>query len=344
MIIYGLNNFLIKTFRAFDLGLVLNYSDDFDVEVRQKYFHLFWIPFFGLGKIWCIRRGKDLYDLPNGMKEQINQSSLGVKSPFYTYTGLILVGFLFLFSNIQSTIDQKEFNDSVNSFENKRTENFPIRLDNLTENSYVTIGKSSLLSDFSFCKIEKIQGNNIKLLKLDKFFNTDSRELDFVLTTFNNHIAEVTEVNTTKENLKKAIGKEFSSKLKGYNDGFDIFNDGQKYYIQDVFDVDGGPHLVDRNTGSYDGNIVSIAMLNYGKSVNLIAIKNLENNINWEVKLPLEIPVAKQADDSFFNLNGIGYDHKPYKFELIFENSLKEKYKYVVESNGTHKTIKKVYQ
>ena len=47
MIIFGWNHFLIRSFMPHELGLGEETLDpEFMVEARQKYFHIFWIPFF----------------------------------------------------------------------------------------------------------------------------------------------------------------------------------------------------------------------------------------------------------------------------------------------------------
>ena len=67
-IVFGHNNFLIKSYTPAELGIPP--SDKLNgivFEVRQHYFHLFWIPFFGIGKIYVIRRTGDsgMYQMPS---------------------------------------------------------------------------------------------------------------------------------------------------------------------------------------------------------------------------------------------------------------------------------------
>ncbi len=90
-IVFGWNNFKIKDFDPYELSLTNNVKTDFKIEVRQSYFHLVWIPFFGLGKKWVIRKDGKLYELPAVYINIIKQNNIKVKSPWYTFSGLILI-------------------------------------------------------------------------------------------------------------------------------------------------------------------------------------------------------------------------------------------------------------
>lgn len=96
-IVFGHNNFLIKRYNAADLGVP---SNDESVkglifEVRQHYFHLFWIPFFGIGKIYAFRRPGDsnLYKMPDEIKALIISKHGHPRTPWYTFA-LPLLGLL----------------------------------------------------------------------------------------------------------------------------------------------------------------------------------------------------------------------------------------------------------
>ena len=98
MIVFGHNNFKIKTIKSSEL----DYSTDlrnqtFEIEVRQKYAHLFWIPFFPIGKIWGIRKENDpnLYEMPGSLKALIPEH-INVKTPWYSFALIVLAGVVFL--------------------------------------------------------------------------------------------------------------------------------------------------------------------------------------------------------------------------------------------------------
>ena len=101
-IVFGWNHFRIKSFDPVELGLTQQTDPNLKIEVRQHYFHFFWIPFFSLGKKWAIRKNNELYEMPGVLKSTIrNREDIKVNTPWYTYAGLLLlalVGFGFLVS------------------------------------------------------------------------------------------------------------------------------------------------------------------------------------------------------------------------------------------------------
>lgn len=88
-IIFGIGHFLIKSYKPGDLGLP-GEETDYTIELRQRYFHIFWIPFIGFQKVWCIRKDGGLYNIPEEYKAIFN-SFKKPRMPWYAFSGLILV-------------------------------------------------------------------------------------------------------------------------------------------------------------------------------------------------------------------------------------------------------------
>ena len=93
MIVFGTNNFSIKTYSLSDLQI----ADDtgrITIELRQKFFHVFWIPFFPIGQIWVMRMAGDSskYVVPGEVQMQITTLGLEQSPPWYSFIGLIILG------------------------------------------------------------------------------------------------------------------------------------------------------------------------------------------------------------------------------------------------------------
>src|SRR5690349_9358749 len=90
-IVFGWNTFKIRSFSLPELGI--KEEPGISIEARQKYFHLFWIPFFSMGRKWAVRKGGQLYELPQSLETLVKTSSAtsAVKTPFYTYAGPLLI-------------------------------------------------------------------------------------------------------------------------------------------------------------------------------------------------------------------------------------------------------------
>lgn len=90
MIVFGHNNFLVKKYTSVDLNLPPDESfQGVSFEVRQRYAHLFWIPFFPIRKLWAIKKPGDnnLYEMPVQFKQLIlAQKKSDIKTPWYSWS------------------------------------------------------------------------------------------------------------------------------------------------------------------------------------------------------------------------------------------------------------------
>src|ERR1700754_2783213 len=97
---FGWHQFKIRSFDPYELGLTQRAANDFTIEVRQRCFYLFQLPFFGMGKQWSIRKNDQLFELPAAYKDAIRQrGEWQVPTPWYVYTGpvlLTLIGLCFV--------------------------------------------------------------------------------------------------------------------------------------------------------------------------------------------------------------------------------------------------------
>ena len=110
MFIFGKNNFRIKSFTPFELGLSKNPNQGFTIEIRQNYVHLLGIPFFDVGMTWHIRKGLTLSMMPEPYRQQINVSKLRVNTPWRTFTGPILIMLATVGYNVNDALERRQNN------------------------------------------------------------------------------------------------------------------------------------------------------------------------------------------------------------------------------------------
>lgn len=94
MLVYGWNSFKLFKAPIHQYPFGQNFAPDVEVEIRQKYFHLFWIPFFSIGKVWGLKQNGQLYEMSPQVKGWLEQCGVKPKTPWYAFTGLMLVGAL----------------------------------------------------------------------------------------------------------------------------------------------------------------------------------------------------------------------------------------------------------
>lgn len=120
-IVFGTRTFRLLNKKPSELGLDKKLDAEFNIEKRQEYFHLFWIPFFSLGQIWAIKKHNDksLYELPAELKNDL-AGYPKPKTPWYTYfllyallAGMIGATLFSIYSGISKTLSDKDYNDFI---------------------------------------------------------------------------------------------------------------------------------------------------------------------------------------------------------------------------------------
>ncbi|NMM47628.1 hypothetical protein [Marinigracilibium pacificum] len=102
-IVFGTYTFKIKSFTCKDLGIEEDTLNNFTMEVRQKIFHIFWIPLFSTNKIFALRQGNELFHAPSEIENLIRARNV-IKTPWYSFSGLILILLVFLFYQVMELL------------------------------------------------------------------------------------------------------------------------------------------------------------------------------------------------------------------------------------------------
>lgn len=87
MIVFGWNSFTVATYKPSDIGMEAELDKQIYFERRQKYAHLFWIPFFGIGQIWVFRKVNDpnKYQPHPDIEKVLQYKYPTHKTPWYTF-------------------------------------------------------------------------------------------------------------------------------------------------------------------------------------------------------------------------------------------------------------------
>jgi len=122
-IVFGYNNFLIKSYSAEELGINNEQgASQIKFEVRQRYAHFFWIPFFPIGKMWVLKKpgNDDLYKMPEELQAAIISQHGKPRTPWYSFALILLGMAIGLFVLMGDAIDSHNYKTS---FYNKVGEN-----------------------------------------------------------------------------------------------------------------------------------------------------------------------------------------------------------------------------
>lgn len=340
-IVFGWNSFKIKSFSPFELGLSKTIENDFSIELRQSYFHFFWIPFFGIGKKWTIRKGGKLYEVPAVYKDHIRQQQLPARTPWYTFAGplLIVAGFIIYGINqqvegIQSARYRK------NSYENK-VASLTEQLAHINNHDYYWLQEKGASGSNVLLKVNEVKGNDIVFSMLTTGLSDYELSPLKMQYLFDMKGDAAEKISISKQKMQSAISLRYEDADKGA----DVLGDGRRFLTRDIYHLD-GPLLADRGTGGMSNASLSIDILNRGWPGTLTKITNLSGGYKWTNDLPQEIGSAQNDYDygGQFHLRGTNEtSDRKYKVELTMLDSLQKEHKYIVEGEGFRKTVKQVY-
>lgn len=210
MIFFGWYTFLIKRYFIEDLGIPFEaVGEEIQIEVRQRCFHLFWIPFFSLGKFYAMRREDgELYDLPPEFKEYV-RAKRTVRTPWYTYIGVLFLSFSLLLHIVSEKYEKHRSEQRAELFKDDRSKTIeePIVGDQYTLSS-------DRIPNRFYAKIATVKSDSV-LLKLVKLRErTRDNMFDPELISFKDEDLEFEPQWVTKDELLKAA--QFKDSLELY--------------------------------------------------------------------------------------------------------------------------------
>jgi hypothetical protein len=218
MIVFGWNSFKLDQCQPSKLGLPPETDSQFIIERRQKYFHLFWIPFFGIGKFWALRKFQDnqLYDAPIALHSLLESLPLAHKTPWYTYSlvWLLLGGFLMF--TVGSTISDYNSKLAQERYQIKRTASMEGAIANFAEGSHFKFQDPSSYKSFYF-KPVRSEGQSIKGILAEP--KEGGYSVASVLEAFAVDESQPTTFDTItirKDDLMKTINRDGGYSFEGY--------------------------------------------------------------------------------------------------------------------------------
>ncbi len=335
-IVFGVRSFKLKSYSLKELGLSEKEVDNITIERRQKYFHLYWIPFFATGKMWAIRKEDKLYDLPSEYEAVLAAKEIKHKTPFYAFAFplLAVVGLIVYLLGIQ-----------IDNYTSKKRaqERFNVELANLNEkiaapmlNDFYELDGIKNYSADTYVKVHAVKGDSIQLhyieTKTSWYSSSGSGELAayFSDTPDMSNLAWV-----TKSQLKKCIQESYGDySFKG--NYLPITEDSINYRLVKIYHFK-GPDLVDRGEGNMANGLITITLINKGLSTTITEIKNIESNVKWSTVLPL-----KASANQKFTITG-SYEELPlYNIKIICNEADSITYKYELKGKGISRVLKQL--
>jgi hypothetical protein len=333
MIVFGWNSFKVRSFTLSDLGIMKQEEAGLQFEVRQAYFHLFWIPFFGLGKRWVVRRGGKMYEIPDEIKHLAQRSLTGVKTPWYTCAGpVLMIAGLIIFSIVTSIEERQRHKEYVNEF-NGNTAELASKLQHLTTNDFITVvnGEHPYSNETLFLKVEEIKGDDILVTAVE----SKSEAPMEVEGEYTKHSTTMPSFKTSYKKLLTAFPKVYDS-IEGaarYRQGAKLLNDSVNYVVKDV--VRHFRPIVKVSYANYYDHGISIYCKNEGWPATITEMKNVIGNIDWTEIINTEFPGESSSSSNTLDGKNCTYG-QPYKFVMTLKDSTGHLHKYELEGAGNN--------
>lgn len=249
-IIFGWYSTKIKSYTPQELELDNSHPD---YQVRQRIFHIMYIPIIPIGKVYVFKQDHRFYKAPENIKQQIKARKKH-RTPWYALIvptlvvlGGLLAGSVYFYTEWKDKHRADE-QYAIAVAEQKQA------LDQLTENTYIRLENTRTRSRFScFLKVEKVSGNQVDFLKWQSTENNSDyihRSAHTVVIDFFQENADSLErVSIPLEKLKNMIVEdrlyfhdyidyELGEREKPAFDksvGENLFNDGDRYVIEGIF-------------------------------------------------------------------------------------------------------------
>src|SRR5690349_6696147 len=117
MIVFGHNNFRMRSYTPTELGLPPEFNA-YNIEIRQRYAHIFWIPLFPIGKIWGLRKHADneLYEMPASVRAHVEQAVKVPTVSIWAFTGLMLIGLVGIIGMISAYVSQVQMESRMQEY------------------------------------------------------------------------------------------------------------------------------------------------------------------------------------------------------------------------------------
>jgi hypothetical protein len=335
-IVFGMYSFKIKSYSPEDLNISNDNKQDISFEVRQNVFHLSWIPFFSIGKIYGMRKEGELYHIPDNLIALI-KSKGKISTPWYSFLIPILVVLGFVIYLLDEEVQDIQWYQKSKATYEFSISQIDTEMTRLSSNHFIKLRNLANINNTQglYLKVIQVDDSLIYCSKIETGLE-DYEALPYVLKDFySDHRSNLDTLKYSINQLKNAICRDFKVYHNQQKFGIKLFNDNNLYIIEAIEYID-GPVIKDRGTGSWG---ISMELHNFGSPADLVEIRNLENEIMWLDSLPMHISTDSGLYD-YFRINGTNYPlNSKYKILLVFQDSIKKQYEFIIEGKNLDKKI-----
>lgn len=233
-IVFGTYSIKLRSYEPSELGYNNDQLPETRFEIRQKVFHLFWIPVFPIGKIYGARKQGILVGVAPEQEKAL-RSKERVRTPWYSYSlvFVLLLGYLgYLGYEEYKSYDRKNrretsFNNSIQQMDKD--------FNSLDTQCLLKLKKrfrNGLYKDGDYLKITSVEGDKITATLLETKFK--DYEIPKVLAYYHDHQEELPTIHLTLDQIKAGICRDLSTYNNYTCPGVNLLQDENEYFIDEV--------------------------------------------------------------------------------------------------------------
>lgn len=332
--VFGWSHFKLKSIDPYAAGLTQNPQPGYQIEIRQRYFHLLWIPCFPLGKKWALRKDGALYEMPEPYKYVLQErKDLHASTPWYTFAGPLIIAFIGICSVITTKVGQYRLNQtSAKQFAAACVENMD-RFSHPSLHDYYVLVPVDGYND-KFAKVTGLDESNIQLSYIaNSVYGSTPSD---IANLFYKPGTTIKTITIDRCDPGRLICKQFEKRFSF--EGITLPGERSTYRLNRVVRLD-GPVLCNGRFTRCEPDAIHTELRNSGLSGELVAVETVEGEVEWH---PQDcMPLALLPDESFV-LVGTGNYKKPYKTELRFRNEAGEMITYLMSGLEQEKNFQRI--
>ena len=331
MIVFGWNSFMLEEHKPSTLGMPADLDQQIKFEKRQKYFHLFWIPFFGIGTTWVVRKPNDsqMYEPPADLRALLEALPAKSGTPWYTFALPILAAAGCVIFFVGSSISSYQSKKRHEEYMAKKTQQEKNAIVNPAQGTYF---KMYDRDDSKPVYLKVLSHSNASLLCLfsEKQGGYSSDEVLEAFTTDETN-AFFDTVQIDKNKMLMTIDSTGS-----YNfDGFEVLTGAGNYSLQEMKEIQ---FPVFKNLASeyQDGKFVAI-LQNIGETARFKGY--VAENANMQID-SLSFPAEIKSGEVIV-LKGSYEEMEPrLRGKLTFESLSNKTAEFSLNISGTYLSFK----
>lgn len=316
MIVYGHNHFLIRKVKPEEIGIHSPEFKGLSFELRQQYYHLYFIPTIPKGCEWLLRQNNELYHVSKEIETKLEArfpSSVNWKA--FALPILLLIGFALFFITDKFQRNEYRKNDMAKNQENIVLIKSQIK--NLDKFSYLVF---NVKYDQEIYKISSITKDSLEVIEYKKplpnaeqfIYNARDFQADFKYLIISQSTPE-RKIWISKEDLTKVIKNDYDKKSKYIR----ALNEHESMQLESIIKYDTGEFIVNTNEEA--------------KSIYYFELQN--------IGLDVEIDTIIATNKEVWNISKKRYVSLLEKFALRTENGTKATLHYTVVDNNKKDSI-----